>query len=437
MTKTTRKSTPKKTTTRRASSKKTTTRKASPKKSTARKTSRSSTRKSSSSKLTQARLNQILMVAGVVVVLILGYFYLVSGNDPLGLFDQVEQKPTVETTLPEPVGSGGDWWQVTFTDPKNVNDASNLAGSIPEKLIGYINDAQSTIHIASFEFNLTPVAEVLIAAHKRGVEVQWVTDDEYGIEADEEEDHGQFAMLEKAGIEIKDDGRAALMHNKFWIFDGQIVWTGSTNITTNGNFRNNNNVIVLQSAEVAKIYEREFQELWDGQSGPRSPSTVDQQSVMIDGTPVRVLFAPEDEVVSQLVPLIESAKSSIRFMAFSFTHDAMGSAVLARAEAGVDVKGIFETRSSETEYSELPVLYCAGVPVRQDGNPGTFHHKVFVIDDKIVITGSLNFSNNADESNDENVVVITNSDIAAQYLKEFERRWGEAQEPDKADMNCR
>ena len=63
--------------------------------------------------------------------------------------------------------------------------------------------------------------------------------------------------------------------------------------------------------------------------------------------------------------------------------------------------------------------------------------KVFVIDEKILVTGSLNFSNNADESNDENVVVITNSDIAAQYIKEFERRWGEAKEPDKADMNCK
>ena len=83
------------------------------------------------------------------------------------------------------------------------------------------------------------------------------------------------------------------------------------------------------------------------------------------------------------------------------------------------------------------MLYCEGVPVRQDGNPGTFHHKVFVIDGKIVVTGSLNFSDNADDSNDENVVVITNGDIAAQYLQEFERRWREAEAPERADMQCR
>jgi phosphatidylserine/phosphatidylglycerophosphate/cardiolipin synthase-like enzyme len=346
--------------------------------------------------------------------------------------------PTAETTPKVAAGSGGDWWQVYFTDPLNVNDPNNLAGTIPERLIDYINNARDTIHIASFEFNLTPVAEALIAAHQRGVEVLWVTDDEYGIEADEEEDHGQFAMLEKAGIEVRDDGRGALMHNKFWIFDAQTVWTGSTNITVNGNFRNNNNVIVIESPALAAIYEREFAEMWEGDEfGPTSPSTVDDQRVTIDGTPVQVLFAAEDEVASRLVPLIENAQSSIRFMAFSFTHEEIGAAVLARAKAGVDVKGIFETRGSETEYSELPILYCAGVPVRQDGNPGTFHHKVFVIDDKIVVTGSFNFSSNADESNDENVVIITNSDVAAQYLQEFERRWAEAAEPDAADMNCK
>jgi phosphatidylserine/phosphatidylglycerophosphate/cardiolipin synthase-like enzyme len=318
-----------------------------------------------------------------------------------------------------------------------VNDPNNLAGSIPEKLIDHIDQAQHTIHIASFEFNLTPVAEALIDAHKRGVEVQWVTDDEYGIEADEEDGRGQFAMLEKAGIEVKDDERGALMHNKFWIFDNQTVWTGSTNITANGNFRNNNNVLVIDSPEVAAIYEREFAEMWAGEFGPTSPSTVQDQRVVIDGTSVQVLFAAEDEAISHLIPLIENAQNSIRFMAFSFTHDEMGDTVLARARAGVDVRGIFETRGSETEYSELSRLYCAKVPVRQDGNPGTFHHKVFIIDDQIVVTGSLNFSDNADESNDENVVVVTNRDIAAQYLQEFERRWAEATEPDAKDVSCK
>jgi phosphatidylserine/phosphatidylglycerophosphate/cardiolipin synthase-like enzyme len=123
-------------------------------------------------------------------------------------------------------------------------------------------------------------------------------------------------------------------------------------------------------------------------------------------------------------------------MAFSFTDDEMGAAVLARAKAGVEVRVIFERRGSETEYSEMPRLYCAGVPVRQDGNPGTFHHKVLVIDGETVVTGSYNFTQSADESNDENALVVTNPQIAAEYLQEFERRWAEGSEPDPADISC-
>ncbi|MEM8642409.1 MAG: phospholipase D-like domain-containing protein [Cyanobacteria bacterium P01_G01_bin.54] len=414
--------------------KKKTKRKSTKRKTTRRKSSRKKGGLSSflkSLKQTQQQLTRTLSVLITVVVIVLAGYYAVTGADPLGIFSKI-----APSAGPTAVGSGGDWWQVYFTNPKAASDPNNLKGSIPEKLIDRINQAQRTIHIAAFEFNLTPVAEALIAAQERGVTVQWVTDDEHGLGADHEADHGQFALLQAAGIEVKDDDRSALMHNKFWIFDEQVVWTGSTNITVNGNFRNNNNVLVLESPAVAAIYEREFAELWRGEFGPTSPSTVAEQTATVEGTPIQILFAAEDEVASQLVPLLNNAQQSIHFMAFAFTHDALGTAIQDRFQAGVEVKGIFEVRGSETEYSELPQQFCAGMAVRQDGNPQTFHHKVFIVDNQTVVTGSFNFSDNADESNDENVVIITHRDIAAEYQKEFERRWQEATELDPAEINC-
>jgi phosphatidylserine/phosphatidylglycerophosphate/cardiolipin synthase-like enzyme len=405
----------------------------------------------------------LIIVAMVVLVLIAGGYYLMTGIDPLGLFKPPPPTQVAMPTAPAPLPgetpaatptvvpattltarptasptarSRSSWWEVYFTDPQNVNDPNNLEGSIPEKLIEYIDAAQSTIHIAAFEFDLTPVAEALIRANERGVEVQWVTDDEYGIEEDKADGLRLFPKMEKAGIKVRDDGRQALMHNKFWIFDEETVWTGSTNITVNGNFRNNNNVLVLHSPDVAAIYETEFTEMWKKDFGPTSPSSVRLQATQINRTPVQILFAPEDKVISRLIPLVEGAQDSIYFMAFSFTHGDLGAAMLARAEAGVDVMGIFETRASETEHSELSTLFCADVPVRQDGNPGTFHHKVIVIDEETVITGSLNFSVNADESNDENVVIITSRSIADQYLREFKRRWDEGSDPDPKAIQC-
>jgi len=401
----------------------------------------------------KARYFKITIYVLILIIIVAWGYYLKTGSDPTGvvkitrtqateLYNKVKQfvggveieKAKKTSVSPTSTIAEGDWWQVYFTDPNNVNNPENIQGSIVEKLIHHINRAQKSIHIASFEFNLTPVAEALIDAKQKGVEVLWVTDDEHGLEADEEEDHGQFALLIKNGIKVKTDERRSLMHNKFWIFDGQVVWTGSTNITKNGIFRNNNNVIILHSPELALIFEREFQEMWNGEFGVSSPSTINEQQVNINNTPVEVMFAAEDDVIKRLVKLIDSAQNSIYFMAFSFTQDEMGRALEKKARAGLTIKGIFETRGSEVEYSELARLYRAKVPVRQDGNPRTFHHKVFVIDEKILVTGSFNFSNNASKRNDENVVIITHPQIATLYLEEFERRWVEAKEPDPKDL---
>jgi len=325
----------------------------------------------------------------------------------------------------------GDWWAVMFTTP---GEESNY---IANQLIAQIDSAQTSIHIASFEFDLGEVANALVAARGRGVEVQWVTDDEYGIEADEDEGNHLFEQMEKAGIEVKDDMRSALMHNKFWIFDGKIVWTGSTNITQNGTLLNNNNVILLDSRELAEIYEGEFQEMWsNNQFGITSPSTSDQQNVNIGDSTILVRFAAEDGVATLLAELLGRAQSEIRFMAFSFTEDDMGGSILQQAKDGISVAGIFEKRGALTEYSEFPLLFCNGISVRLDGNPRTMHHKVLIIDRQIVVTGSFNFSSNADNSNDENVVIIDDPQIAGEYLKEFDRLWAESQLLTQDEVNC-
>jgi phosphatidylserine/phosphatidylglycerophosphate/cardiolipin synthase-like enzyme len=339
-----------------------------------------------------------------------------------------------ETPTPDPVTK---WWEVYFTDPLTINNPDVIAGSIEERLIQFINNAQTSIHIASFEFNLTPVAEALIAAKNRGVDVKWVTDDENGLEYDIQPGRGQFSLLTGAGIEVKDDaGRSALMHNKFWIFDQQITWTGSTNITVNGIFKQNNNVLVIRSPEIALIFEREFQEMWNGQFGPRAPSTLNNQWAILDGTPIQVLFSAEDHAVSNLIALVNDAKVSVRFLAFSFTDYPLAQAMIDRAKAGVDVKGVFETFGSSGTRSELRTFWCAGVPARQDGNGSFLHDKIIIIDNSIVVTGSLNYSSNADESNEENVVILDNAEIAALYLQEFDKLWNQAHDVEAGTFTC-
>src|SRR5512145_1471116 len=140
----------------------------------------------------RSEISVILLVA--VGFLILWVYRSLTGNDPTGIFGG---DVTATVSVPTAVNASGAWWEVYFTDPVNINDPSNWQSSIEGRLIEKINAAKTSIHIASFEFDLTPVAEALIAAKQRGVDVRWVTDDEHGLEADEEPGHGQFAMLQE------------------------------------------------------------------------------------------------------------------------------------------------------------------------------------------------------------------------------------------------
>ena len=379
-----------------------------------------------------------LTLSGLIILIIIGIYYFLTGNNTNSVPSPASATPTSPIVgVPSAISASGAWWEVYFADPLNINNPEDWEGSIEGRLIEKINAAQSSIHIASFEFDLTPVAEALIAAKQRGVDVRWVTDDEHGLEADGEPGHGQFAMLEDAGIEVRSDTRSALMHNKFWIFDNQIVWTGSTNITENGIFKQDNNTIVIQSSALAAMYEREFQEMWDGQFGPTSPSTLDQQTTIVNGSQVVVVFTSEDPALEQaIIPVVKSATKSIRFLTFSFTDFPLAEAMIERSKNGVEVAGVFERLGSDTEAAELKTLICANVPARRDGNSNFLHHKVIVIDERIVVTGSMNYSTNAEESNDENVLIIDNAEIARLYTQEFERVWNLGTDPELDTFAC-
>ncbi len=115
-------------------------------------------------------------------------------------------------------------------------------------------------------------------------------------------------------------------------------------------------------------------------------------------------------------------------MAYSFTSDALAEALIERAEAGVIVAGVFDNDQYHSNLgTEFDTLSTAGVDVRLDGNPRLMHHKVIIIDEQIVITGSYNFSNNAEYKNDENTLIIHNKDIAAEYLAEYQQIYRIAQ----------
>jgi phosphatidylserine/phosphatidylglycerophosphate/cardiolipin synthase-like enzyme len=142
----------------------------------------------------------------------------------------------------------------------------------------------------------------------------------------------------------------------------------------------------------------------------------------IEETFLETYFSPDDGTADEIIALIQAAEESIHFAAFSFTSDDLAATLIERAADGVEVSGVFEEEQVRSNQGgEFDRLSAAGLDVRLDGNPDNMHHKFFVIDEQIVITGSYNFSRSAEERNDENTLVIHNVEIAKQYLDEFKR----------------
>ena len=305
--------------------------------------------------------------------------------------------------------------QVYFTDPTNPA-ASSYRGGIDEELAAAINQARAAVDLAVYDLNLWSIRNALIAAHQRGVAVRMVTESD-------NLDEPEIQQLRDAGIQVLGDRREGLMHDKFVIIDRWEVWTGSTNLTTSGVYRNDNNLVRIRSSRLAEDYTAEFEEMFTNDAfGPGSPANTPYPQLTVDGIPMEVYFSPDDGVLSLLLALVNAAQHSVDFMAYSFTSDELAQALLERAAAGVQVRGVFEAdQYSSNIGTEFDRLWAAGLAVTLDGNPDHMHHKVLIIDGQIVVTGSYNFSANAEERNDENVLVIYSTAVADQFLAEFER----------------
>ena len=217
----------------------------------------------------------------------------------------------------------------------------------------------------------------------------------------------------------KTDKRNALMHNKFCVGDGARVLTGSFNPTFGG-LDDENNIVLIDSKSIARNYEDEFQEMWNGIFG--RGNRVANSAVIINGTRVENYFCPEDWCSDKVLKTLAPAEKSIHFMIYSFTDDSIGDLLVSKYAEGMDVSGILDySQNKNSDYSQYPKILNAGINVSLYGTgKKLLHHKVFIIDSKIVITGSYNPTANGDNSNDENIVIIYNEEIAKQFERKFE-----------------
>ena len=283
-----------------------------------------------------------------------------------------------------------------------------------------------------------------------------------------------LVILRNAQVPVIDDTAdgskgSGLMHHKFLVIDEHILLVTSANFTTSGihgdfaapeSRGNANNLLKIESSELAAAFTQEFNFMWgDGPGGmPDSRFGINKplrpvQQVTLGNTTIAVQFSPisatkpwnqsSNGLISQT---LGSSTQSIDLALFVFSEQRLADVLGTAHQQGVQIRAVIDPSFAYRYYSEgLDLMGVAlsnkcqyeadnrpwqepittvGVPQLPPGD--VLHHKFGIIDNQTVITGSHNWSEAANHENDETVLVINSSTVAAHFEREFERLYSNA-----------
>ena len=269
-----------------------------------------------------------------------------------------------------------------------------------------------------------------------------------------------LVILQQAGIPVIDDTAdgskgSGLMHHKFVVVDGTTVVTGSANFTLSGihgDFSNPqtkgnaNHILIINNSQLASVFTEEFNYMWeDKQFGLGKPKRSPQKNTW-ENTEVTVQFSPTSTTQDWnsssnglIGHTLSRATSSIDLALFVFSEQKLADILQQKQQQGLQIQGVFEPEFAFRYYSEtldmLGVALKNGCQYESHNNPwlqpisqlgipklatgDKLHHKFTLIDHKIIITGSQNWSIAANNTNDETVLIIDNSKVASHFRQEF------------------
>lgn len=324
---------------------------------------------------------------------------------------------------------------IYFTNNVTSTGTSPNVTSMEQELLDLINGATVSIDLAIYDFNRDSIRDALIAAHNRGVTVRVVTDDEASEHNETYKPY--YDSLKNAGIGVVDDNRPSdIMHNKFWIFDGAILWSGSTNITDNGFTKNHNNSLFFTSTEMADIFIEQFEQMYVDNNFSTAKTASPVTAVTYNSIPIEIYFSPKDDAMDEVVAEVNNAQESIYFSIFFFTDDDLRDAMIAAHNRGVTIRGVWDLLGASNAFSDDEALCDAGIPIKIENYIGKMHNKFMVIDptgtNPRTITGSMNWTGSGDTKNDENTLIIHDGDTAVQF-KTF---WDSLYDPLDDDTLC-
>jgi phosphatidylserine/phosphatidylglycerophosphate/cardiolipin synthase-like enzyme len=135
-------------------------------------------------------------------------------------------------------------------------------------------------------------------------------------------------------------------------------------------------------------------------------------------------FFPNPDSEKKLIKYLKLAKKTLIVAVFTLTNDDLATEVRRAKARGVDIRIISDDDLLKMQGSDIRNMYNEGIQVRVDLDPrAQMHHKFCVIDDYLLVTGSFNWTKQAVNKNQENLVVLDDPELCEIYTKEFDRMW--------------
>ncbi len=348
---------------------------------------------------------------------------------------------------------------------------------IPASLVAAIDKTEKSLLLALYDLKMAELGDAIVRAHRRGVDVRVIYDMGHAKgPADPATGKGpsaEYQALLAAGVPVrllKGGGSFGIMHHKFAVFDGALLFTGSFNWTRAADEKHFENAVFKDDPALVDGFARCWRWMWPLAKEPSAaaaelasgtfgaeededavfsiaggpagagfgapPSDPSRPVSFAGGAYPRYAFSPEGGVEDLLVDAIGRSRRRIEVAIFSMYSQRVASALVAAKKRGVAVRVVADAGQSRRSQA-VRALADGGVELRLSGGRdglGVMHHKYALFDGAMLMSGSYNFSQNAELFNFENDLFTTAPADAAAFGGEFSFVWKQARVPADGDL---
>lgn len=333
-----------------------------------------------------------------------------------------------------------------YVGPQELGAADDLETVI----VDFIAGARSTLSIAVQELDNEAIAQAILDASWRGVRVELFLEQDYlrtplpgnppkpptpqagetpeqalrrvqwGVDDTELAPNRRIlAALLRSDVQVRGDYNPAIFHQKFVLrdYDGKSLATsallsGSANFTDTDTHRNLNHAFIFRNSYICRQYLTEVEQLRKGSFGRGMHGDV-PKTYGLSGVPVKVLFAPDHTPELEIMKQMLKGSNEVYFAIFTFAGSSgIDDTMLALARGGMKIKGALDPTQAKQKWAAPAWLKHPNIELYVPSKTGALanvrklHHKLMVIDEKIVVAGSFNYTAPANEYNDENIFVV-------------------------------